>query len=838
MDPALQARLRSRFATMLMDSKLSIPRRQYKQKAQALYSSFKASLQGRKDRKSYQQLQAEERDAQEAADVMKDDPMSQEQREQYHIKAAAAADVEAVVVTQDPQQALHDLSSLLAFSKDVLSGGLLSRALDPLYTVSKEHGVCADHILQELCTLLGTATATTAALQVSVRVLQKERDQYKGETQALAKMVSRLATGEEREEPEGGGAAAAAAAGPVATVAGGAARRSVNEKNKKKSMRKTTAGKAEAAPAVLPAVQVGEEEEKEEAPATEAAGAGGAHAAGSGVETAPDAVQVLVPVLEQEGDEMEVEKGVKQVEEVEEEGEGEEEEGEEEEGEGEEGGGEGGGGEEGGGGGGGEEEGEGGEGGGGEGGEEEGEEEGEGTVHPITAAPTPPPHGGSLQRLGNQHRARQVRSHAGGGLGAQSALQKAKEMMQKADALSETLHKSERQMHARSEEREREQAAADKATAEQELKLTREAFVRRGHRQALVRGGPKGKKAGRGSATTGALDKYSADADPAAALKLEQISRAAAFRVEKLTAAAAEAREAEQAVTLLEEQIRRMTAQLERTKESLLTPKQRKRRDEEEAAKLAEIRARVELRQKEHLAKPKLARFLLRFARNYKGRRKRRETMAVRLQRWTRTCLFWKRIRFRLQTTNASYFLACVCYRRCVQPRRRRRAAVKVLQRWTRACIYSARTRLLARNVVRAVHAKAAAFCQDKLAVYAARMDRLEQFLLAATPQLLSREWKARLQAEGAADAAAYESAAGAPLSTLRMNLVQFGSYETLHKLLAPSPTEVQSAVQLGARDMHVWAALAQVWEQGRNMGSQLSLLEDVSQVGTRAHVM
>jgi len=69
MDPDLQLRLRTRFATMLADSKLSIPRRQYKQKAQQLFSAFKESMVARRGMKTYQQVRAEAAEAVAQADV-------------------------------------------------------------------------------------------------------------------------------------------------------------------------------------------------------------------------------------------------------------------------------------------------------------------------------------------------------------------------------------------------------------------------------------------------------------------------------------------------------------------------------------------------------------------------------------------------------------------------------------------------------------------------------------------------------------------------------------------------------------------------------------------------
>ena len=653
MDLELQNILRVRFASLLKDSKVSLSKRNYKQKAQGIFSAFKGCLRDISTRKTYLQIQADKAENLAKADVSADDPMTPAEREQYDVRRAIKEDMTAAVVTQNPLESLHDLRIYINYTKDLLCGNLLTAALDPLYVISKEHGVCADHILHEINKRLSSSIALITELQTSVCLLQKESRQYKAETESLAKWCRLLTSSD---------ATAASLASPPST--GPAAEPTVSLFNKPKS---------HTASVVYPGVAAADKDEDtilsssdivaehETDPSNESVLQGPKLEAVPEFEIENLNTEELIesvdnPVLDRPataGDEVEEDYG----------------------------------------------------------------DENDGTIEGADARPRPP---NSIVSLGQKHRIRQHRKIGNNvihnpvpNIPQESILDRAKALSEKSQILATQLLNSEKDVQQRAQQRAHELEVAQRENEIAQAEANRQAFLQRGHRQALVSKNVLKKKP-----TTGSLDKYTAvGADQTAILKLEQASRQAAFRTQQESAKEIERSEAEMAVLLLEEQIKRLTAQLERTKDSLLTPKQRKQREEEEAAKLAEIRARVETRQRQHMAKLKLTNLLRYHVRRYKDRRKRRLVAITRIQRWARFWLFWLRVRFRVRTKACSYFLACCCYRLWLLRRRRRIACATKLQRFARACQFRRLTRKLMRSVLRAAHAKAAAFCKDQLQV-------------------------------------------------------------------------------------------------------------------------
>ena len=202
---ALQTRLRKRFETAIELQKLNSQRRGDKKKAHDIYTHFKQAV------KRQQSVEAEIWSkgtligVEEAKDTKyiahSETPKVEDETPIKIEKKTNVSDTSYRACMPETKQFMILFQKLRFMSSSLAP--FLNQVVGMIYLVSKDYGVCADHVLHQLETGLGLSEQTAFDTLKAFEEVSSERDYFAEEVQSLAKVVKAL-TSENESAMEAG----------------------------------------------------------------------------------------------------------------------------------------------------------------------------------------------------------------------------------------------------------------------------------------------------------------------------------------------------------------------------------------------------------------------------------------------------------------------------------------------------------------------------------------------------------------------------------------------------------------------------------------------------------
>ena len=406
-----------------------------------------------------------------------------------------------------------------------------------------------------------------------------------------------------------------------------------------------------------------------------------------------------------------------------------------------------------------------------------------------------------------------------------SVLERARALTIKSNKLIDNVNKTAEGAGEREAARLKANQEADKLDAELKIKMARNAFLERGQDGSVVQKGsvkrqsmvqkwkPGVGRKGEFGRTEIASIEESAEENKNHTNQ-EQVVRMARARGKFFSERAFEEhrdvhhQEQLTAKKLLEDQMRRLGAHLDSIKDGLLTPAERESKRIKEEEELAEMKVRVDQAKAENLAKFKMALRLRMYIRRWKKNREPRRVASCKIQGWIRFYLFWSRVRFRIRTKHCSHYLAGVIYRKYILRGRAMKSAALRLQRFFRGKRYSWMLGRVVHDIILAAHAKAAAFTRQQLLPCLEKLDELEKFISAVSPELAAAELSKRLKSNKAITHAA-------PIAYSKYDI---GS-KKVTELLSANVLEIDAVKGV---DIPLWREIEKIWQRSDEMNQRL----------------